>query len=62
MTRRGADFSWTMHDCGLPLDRIPDTIARIVQLIVEDLQAAAAERGLADAPYGQSSSLRHVAG
>jgi AcrR family transcriptional regulator len=45
----GADFSWTMHDCGLPLDRIPDTIARAVQLIVDDLQAAAARRPQQDA-------------
>ena len=45
LSMSGADFSWTMHDYGLPLDRIPDAIARIVQLIVEDLQAAAAERG-----------------
>jgi AcrR family transcriptional regulator len=45
----GADFSWTMHDCGLPLDRIPDTIARTVQLIVDDLQAAAARRPQQDA-------------
>ncbi len=45
LSMSGADFSWTMHDYGLPLDRIPDAIARIVQLIVEDLQAVAAERG-----------------
>lgn len=45
LSMSGADFSWTMHDHGLPLDRIPDAIARIVQLIVEDLLAAAAERG-----------------
>jgi AcrR family transcriptional regulator len=38
----GADFSWTMRDYGLPLDQIPDTIARTVQLIVDDLQATAA--------------------
>jgi hypothetical protein len=31
-----------MHDYGLPLGQIPDTIARTVQLIVDDLQAAAA--------------------
>ena len=37
----GADFCWMMHDYSLPLDRIPDTIARTVQLIVDDLQAAA---------------------
>ena len=33
-----------MHDYGMPLDRIPDTIARTVQLIVDDLQAAAVRR------------------
>ena len=41
----GAEFSWTMHDHGLPLDKIPDAIARTVQLIVDDLQAAAAQAG-----------------
>ena len=45
----GADFSWMMHDCGLPLDRIPGTIARTVQLIVDDLRAAAARRPRQDA-------------
>ena len=44
LSMAGADFSWTMHDHGLPLDRIPDAIARTVQLIVDDLQAAAARR------------------
>jgi hypothetical protein len=29
--------------CGLPLDRIPDAIARTVQLAVDDLQAAACD-------------------
>lgn len=38
----GADASWTMHDYGLPLDRIPDAIARTVQLVVDDLKSAAA--------------------
>ena len=38
----GADTSWAMHDYGLPLDRIPDAIAHTVQLVVDDLQAAAA--------------------
>ena len=42
LSMAGADFCWMMHDYGLPLDRIPDTIARTVQLIVDDLQAAAA--------------------
>jgi hypothetical protein len=37
----GAEFAWAMHDYGMPLDRIPDAIARTVQLIVNDLQAAA---------------------
>jgi AcrR family transcriptional regulator len=44
LSMSGADFAWAMHDYGLPLDRIPDTIARTVQLIVDDLQAAAAQR------------------
>lgn len=39
-----ADFSWTMHDYGLPLDRVPDTIRRTVQLIVDDLRVAAPRR------------------
>lgn len=37
----GADASWTMHDFGLPLDRIPRAIARTVQLVVDDLRAEA---------------------
>jgi AcrR family transcriptional regulator len=41
----GADASWTMHDYGLPIERIPDAIARTVQLVVDDLQAATATRG-----------------
>jgi len=40
----GADASWTMHDYGLPLERIPDAIARTVQLVLEDLAGAAARR------------------
>jgi hypothetical protein len=44
LSMSGAEFSWTMHDYGLPLDQIPDSIARAVQLIVDDLQAAAARR------------------
>jgi AcrR family transcriptional regulator len=40
----GADASWTMHDYGLPIDRIPDAIARTVQLLVDDLQTATARR------------------
>lgn len=36
----GADASWPMHDLyGLPLDRIPDVIANIVALIVEQLKS-----------------------
>jgi hypothetical protein len=33
-----------MHDYGLPLDRIPDAIARTVQLVVDDLQAEVRRR------------------
>ncbi len=40
----GAEFSWTMHDYGLPTDRIPDVIAATVQLIVDDLKTAASHR------------------
>ena len=39
----GVDLSWPMHDrYGLPLDRIPDTIANAVSLIVEQLKSQAA--------------------
>ncbi len=35
----GADVSWPMHEnYGLPVDRIPDTIANTVQLIVDQLK------------------------
>jgi AcrR family transcriptional regulator len=44
LSMSGADFTWTMRDYGLPLDQIPDAIARTVQLIVDDLQMAAARR------------------
>jgi AcrR family transcriptional regulator len=44
LSMAGADFSWTMNDYGLPLDRIPDAIARTVQLVVDDLRAAAVRR------------------
>jgi AcrR family transcriptional regulator len=37
----GADASWPLHDHGLPLERIPDTIANTVALIVEQLRAKA---------------------
>jgi AcrR family transcriptional regulator len=40
----GADASWTVHDYGLPLDRVPTAIAHMVQLVVDDLRAAAADR------------------
>ncbi len=49
LSMAGAEFSWAMHDFGLPMDRIPSTIARTVQLIVDDLQAAAARRLQQDA-------------
>ncbi len=40
----GADASWPLHDrYGLPLERIPDVIANTVRLVVEELQALAAE-------------------
>ena len=39
-----ADASWTVHDYGLPLDRVPTAIAHMVQLVVDDLRAAAADR------------------
>jgi AcrR family transcriptional regulator len=36
----GADISWPMHEnYGLPIDRIPDTIANTVQLIVDQLRS-----------------------
>ncbi len=38
----GADTCWPMHDeYGLPIDRIPDTIANTVQLIVDQLKTKA---------------------
>jgi AcrR family transcriptional regulator len=38
----GADVSWPMHESyGLPIDRIPDTIANTVQLIVDQLKSEA---------------------
>ena len=41
----GADAAWPLHDSyGLPLQRIPDVIANTVQLIVDQLQAQAAQR------------------
>lgn len=46
----GADACWTMHDHGLPIDRIPDVVARTVQLVVDDLEAVAARRRQKPAP------------
>ena len=41
----GADSSWGMHeDHGLPIKRIPDTLANTVQLIVDQLKTKAAKR------------------
>lgn len=37
----GADASWPLHDHGLPLERIPDAIANMVALIVDQLRAKA---------------------
>ncbi len=38
----GADASWPLHDLyGLPLERVPDVIANTVQLVVDQLTAAA---------------------
>lgn len=37
----GADASWTLHDHGLPLERVPDAIVHTVELIVEDLRKKA---------------------
>jgi len=42
----GADTCWPMHeDHGLPIERIPDTIANTVQLIVDQLRAKARKAG-----------------
>ncbi len=37
----GGDAAWTLHDQGLPLERVPDAIAHTVALVVADLQAKA---------------------
>ena len=38
----GAEICWPMHDTyGLPIERIPETIARTVQLVVDDLTTKA---------------------
>jgi hypothetical protein len=34
----GADASWPLHDHGSPLARIPDVIAHVVALIVNQLR------------------------
>jgi len=62
LTLSGPDATWTMHDHGLPLHRVPDAIAHTVQLIVDDLRAAIPPRRahlrLTDGPRspGQSRS------
>jgi AcrR family transcriptional regulator len=41
----GADASWPLHDLyGLPLDRVPDVIANIVELIVGQLRTQAVDQ------------------
>jgi AcrR family transcriptional regulator len=37
----GGDATWTLHDQGLPLERVPDAVAHIVALIVADLRGKA---------------------
>lgn len=37
----GGDASWAVHDQGLPIERVPDAIAHIVELILADLRAKA---------------------
>jgi AcrR family transcriptional regulator len=37
----GADASWSLHDHGLPLERIPETISNTVELIVNQLRSKA---------------------
>lgn len=37
----GADASWSLHDHGLPIERIPDAIARMAELVLNDLRAKA---------------------
>lgn len=34
----GADASWSMHDHGLPLERVPDALAQMVTLVLDDLR------------------------
>jgi AcrR family transcriptional regulator len=41
----GADISWPMHETyGLPMNRVPDTIANTAQLIVDQLKAKRSRR------------------
>ncbi len=42
----GADASWPLHDHGLPLDRIPDVIANVVDLIVTQLRTRVVAQAL----------------
>lgn len=37
----GADASWTLVDQGLPAERVPEAIARTVEVVVEDLRKKA---------------------
>ncbi|MGE0742691.1 MAG: hypothetical protein AB7O98_15230 [Hyphomonadaceae bacterium] len=37
----GADASWSMHDHGLPLERVPDALAHMVELVLADLRKKA---------------------
>lgn len=37
----GADAAWTLHDHGLPLERVPDAIAHTVELVLGDLREKA---------------------
>lgn len=41
LTLSGADASWSMHDHGLPIERVPDAIARMVTLVLGDLRKKA---------------------
>lgn len=37
----GADASWSMHDHGLALERVPDALAHMVELVLADLRKKA---------------------
>lgn len=41
LSMSGADTSWSLHDHGLPIARIPDVIAQTVELLVSDLRKKA---------------------